>query len=104
MSSKINIYKSKEIILCPGCFEPISIKSEALMRSNGYNFQPKSINLDDFTKISCQKCYIDFTFIYCPFCEKKVYMKIHPKPIQYNGLNGYNIKCPYKSCSQITFK
>ena len=105
MLSKTSKYKSKERILCPKCFEPISInsESESLMRSNGNNFQPKSTNLDDFTKISCQNCHIDFTFIYCPFCEKKVYMKIHQKLIQYNGLNGYNIKCPYKSCSQMFY-
>ena len=103
MSSKLNTYKSKEKILCPRCFEPISIKSESIMKSNGYSLQLKSTDLDDFTKISCQKCSLNFTFIFCPFCEKKIYMKIHPKPIQYNGLNGYNIKCPYKSCSQMFY-
>lgn len=71
MSSKLNAYKSKEKILCPGCFEPINIKSESIMKSNGYSLQLKSTGLDDFTKISCQKCTLNFTFIYCPFCEKK---------------------------------
>ena len=90
---KDTLYKSKndDDSLCPQCSRPIISKRSIL--DNKINF-----NLDEFIKLSCKKCEIDFCFISCAYCYKKIYMKIHPKGMKYNGLNGFNVECPYQSC------
>ena len=93
----------EEKISCPQCSEPISIKSNKLNISNGYNVHTKYYEIPDFMKLSCQKCFLDFTFIICVYCNKKIFMKMHPKAVQYNGLNGYNINCPYSSCNKTFY-
>lgn len=82
----------KDIIFCPKC-------SKSLNDSNNITQE----NPEEFTKIICQKCFIEFCFISCIYCNKNIYMKIHSKAIKYNGLNGHNIKCPYKSCEKIFY-
>ena len=85
-----NILEQNEI-LCPNCKEPI------INNSNDEN------EINEFTKLTCQNCFLDFSFIFCIFCSKKIFMKIYTNAVEYNGLNGYNIKCPYKSCQNIFY-
>ena len=82
----------KDIIFCPKC-------RKSLNDSNNITQN----NPEEFTKIICQQCFIEFCFISCIYCNKNIYMKIHSKAIKYNGLNGHNIKCPYKSCEKIFY-
>ena len=103
MSIKSNSSSSNEKILCPVCLDPININLNNLKISNGYNIQLKNVIITDFSKLSCQKCYFNFTFINCAYCNHKIFMKLYPKDVQYNGLNGYNIKCPYKACNKIFY-
>ena len=103
MSIKSNNSSSKEKMLCPQCLDPINITLNNLKISNGTNIQSKSVIMTDFSKLSCQKCDLNFTFIMCAYCNKKIFMKLYPKEVQYNGLNGYNIKCPYKACNKIFY-
>lgn len=87
---EINI---NNIIICPKCSESI----------NNYNITNENKNeliLKDFTKLFCEKCSIKFTFISCLFCQKYIYMKINPNEPKYNGLNAFNIICPYKTCGK----
>ena len=96
---------SKEQILCPQCLEPVELKND-LMASNGVYDIPiqSTIEIVDFMGLSCQKCDLEFTFVFCAYCNKKIYMKRHPiSDALYNGLNGTNIKCPYRSCSQFFY-
>ena len=79
MKTKSGLIKKKERILCPQCLDPINIKINNLMISNGYNIEQKDTDIIDFTKLSCKKCFLEFTFILCAFCEKKIYMKMFLK-------------------------
>jgi protein neuralized len=93
-----------EKITCPNCSESVKIKSRNdLLISNGNDQQQKILNNNEFAKIQCSKCEYNFTFIICLFCNEKILMKIHPEFNQYNGINGFNIKCPYKSCSKFFY-
>ena len=64
-----------------------------------------NIMTEEFINISCSKCSNNFSFIICIYCSEKIMMKIHPLSniIKYNGINGLNIKCPYKSCNKIFY-
>ena len=92
-----NFIKEKEsAILCPNCLNHIIDKPS----NNNDNIENEN---NEFGKFTCQYCNLDFSFIFCIFCEKKIYMKIFPNTSNYNGLNGYNIKCPYKSCQKVFY-
>ena len=86
----------KEKIICPQC----SIIINKIGNNNNNNLE---INVEDFTKIFCEKCSNEFCFISCAYCDKYLYMKIHPKALKYNGLNGFNIQCPFKSCEKVFY-
>ena len=103
MTTKFETKPNKEKILCPHCFDPINICLKSLKISNGFNYLQKFSKLNEFTKLSCKKCYLDFTFIFCAYCEKKIFMKIYQKNVLYNGLNGHNIICPYYSCKKVFY-
>ena len=92
------VKKNENEILCPNCTHPINYKP---INNNENMIIENEIN--EFGKFTCQNCNLDFSFIVCIFCEKMIYMKIFPKPAEYNGLNGYNIKCPYESCQKIFY-
>lgn len=95
--------KTEERIFCPKCLDPVKINLEVLT-SNGLNATPRRTKLVDFDPLSCQNCNLEFTFIDCAYCHKKIYMKKHPKEdAAFNGLNGANIKCPYTSCNQFFY-
>lgn len=102
LSTPMKIEK-EEKILCPKCLICIDLSINNIKISNGYNVLPKILELTEFSKFSCQKCELEFTFIFCAYCEKKIYMKIYQKAVPYNGLNGHNITCPYKSCGQVFY-
>ena len=95
-----------EKISCPHCSESVKIISRNnLLISNGNERQEKNIMTEEFINISCSKCSNNFSFIICIYCSEKIMMKIHPLSniIKYNGINGLNIKCPYKSCNKIFY-
>ena len=93
-----------EKLICPNCTETVNIISKKdLLISNGINQLPKNFNTSEFSKITCEKCNFDFSYIICPFCSEKIFMKIYPLLNKYNGMNGFNIKCPYKLCNHIFY-
>jgi hypothetical protein len=83
-------------IFCPKCSKSINDPE-----NNNKNSLEK--NTEEFTKITCNYCFTEFCFISCLYCTKNIYIKIHSKATKYNGLNGFNIKCPYKSCEKIFY-
>ncbi len=99
MKSKAN---SEERLICPQCLGPVVINLP-LITSNGINVSPKKTKIVEFVKLSCQKCDLEFIFLLCAFCNKKIFMKKHPKDAPYNGLIGTNIRCPYKSCGKFYY-
>ena len=62
-----------------------------------------NFNINEFDKIICNKCYFEFCFIFCEYCSKKIYMKINQANSLYNGMNAFNISCPYKLCEKIFY-
>ena len=103
MEEKSENASSEERILCPQCCNPIKLHSNNIKMSNGFNIITKVSELTDFSKLFCKQCEIFFTFISCIYCRKKIFMKSYPKDVLYNGINGYNIKCPYKACDKIFY-
>ena len=91
----LNFIANKDI-LCPKCSNPSII-------INNVNENILINNTKEFIKFNCKKCMIDFCYILCIFCNSKIYMKIHPKNIKYNGINGFNISCPYKYCEKVFY-
>ena len=91
-----NELSKNDNIVCPECFE-------LLNKTKIGNENEIKNNLEELIKIKCEKCMIEFCYIVCPYCEKKIYMKIHSKGLEYNGLNGFNINCPYKSCENVFY-
>ena len=89
-------FNSNDNILCPKCSCPLN---------NRKNINKNLINniIKEFIKLNCDKCNINFCYILCIYCNKKIYMKMHPKNIKYNSLNGLNISCPYKSCEKVFY-
>ena len=103
MITKFNKILKEEKIFCPHCLDPLKISLNSLKISNGYNCLMKNNELTEFSKISCKKCYLDFTFVLCAYCNKKIYMKMYQKNVPYNGLNAHNIICPYALCNQVFY-
>ena len=91
---------SENKILCPNCLNPLNLSK---YKSN--NIQENKFELKEFMKLICEKCSLVFSFLNCEICKSKIFMKIHPNSdlFEYNGLNGYNIQCPYKSCQSIFY-
>ena len=83
---------SEDKIICPNCRESLNLKLFNL-----------TCNEIEFTKITCKNCSQQFSFIFCAYCKKKIFMNIYPNSPKYNGLIGSNIKCPYKSCNNIFY-
>lgn len=93
-----------EKVICPKCNETTKvIIKDNLLKSNGISFQPKIKTIPEFYNINCSNCEYTFTFIFCAFCEGKIFMKINPSSNKYNGLIGFNIRCPYKSCNKVFY-
>ncbi len=75
---------------------------------NYFRISNSSINENDdtyyeFAKLTCEYCTIKYCYILCAFCNKKIYMKINPNYSKYNGINGFNVKCPYESCKNYFY-
>ena len=60
----------------------------------------KDKKIEEFSKLICKGCSMEFCFISCVYCQRKTYMKFHQKSSKYNGMNGFNIRCQYKSCDK----
>ena len=86
---------SKDEIICPKCSESCETKNSI--------FKFNINNPNEFEKIICKKCSFEFCFILCEFCTKKIYMKINKYNSLYNGLNAFNISCPYKLCQKVFY-
>ena len=96
----INSINSKNYnISCPQCMNPLSLINNV----NKFLPNNSSANLGEFIKFKCEKCSNEFCYIFCIYCDKKIYMKIHLKNAKYNGLNGFNICCPYEPCKKIFY-
>ena len=101
LSRKDTKYSSTYIIdnyLCFKCQEDLNKSKNSnntIENSNDFEFE--------FIKLSCKNCTINFCFVLCVFCQNKIYMKIHPKDLEYNGINGFNVKCPYKLCDKFFY-
>ena len=85
----------KDTIICPNCYES-SLSENSIIKFN-------KNNPPEFEKIICRKCSVEFCYISCIFCCKKIYMKMHIAYSKYNGLNGFNIYCPYKLCNKVFY-
>ena len=86
---------SEDKIICPKCSE------NSRMNNSIINFNIN--NPSEFDKIICKKCSFEFCYILCEFCSKKIYMKINKVNQLYNGMNAFNIACPYKLCEKIFY-
>ena len=99
MKGNINLsildISSKDKIICPKCSVNNPIQN-CIIKVNGNN-------PDEFEKIICKKCSLEFCFILCLFCERKIYMKMHIGNPKYNGINAFNIACPYKYCEKVFY-
>ena len=87
---------SQEKLGCPFC-------SNDVLRVNQIeNFSEK---LYEFQKITCSACENIFIYLLCSHCHYKIYFKINLKQNndKLQGLNGFNIKCPYLNCYKYTF-
>ena len=91
-NSNSSSISEEKIIKCLKCSEPLT---NFITKDSINSIIEKDIN--EFSQISCHKCGFSFTFLLCPFnnCKNLIFMKIHPKATQYNGLNGHNIICKY---------
>ena len=99
MKENINLslldISSKDKIICPKCSVNNPIQN-CIININGNN-------PDEFKKIICKKCSLEFCFILCLFCETKIYMKMHMGNPKYNGMNAFNIACPNKCCEKVFY-
>ena len=86
----------KDNLICPECSNTINCSNNNI--ENELEKLP-----EEFTKYFCEKCSINFCFISCIFCQKYLYMRIHPNAFKYNGLNGFNIICYYITCGNIFY-
>ena len=93
-SSYIDI-SSKNKIKCPNCSERSNMENSLIKFNKN--------NPVEFDSIICKNCNFEFCYVFCVFCQKKIYMKIHIKSPKYNGMNAYNIICPYKFCEKAFY-
>ena len=59
--------------------------------------------LNEFKEQFCTQCNNKFLFILCEYCNKKIYYKKNSIELDFNGMNGINIKCPYSSCGKYFY-
>ena len=86
---------SNEKLQCPKCSESSEINNSII------NFSIN--NPSEFDRIICKNCSFEFCYILCEFCQKRIYMKINKTNSLYNGMNAFNIACPYKLCEKIFY-
>ena len=86
---------SNNQLICPKCY-----------KSTKFNNSIANFNINnpsEFEKIICGKCNFEFCYILCAYCNQKIYMKINKYNSLYNGMNAFNIPCPYKLCEKIFY-
>ena len=86
---------STEKLKCPNCSES--------NETNNSNINFNINNPSEFDKIICKSCSFEFCFIICEYCSRRIYMKINQDNSLYNGMNAFNIACPYKLCEKIFY-
>ena len=86
----------QEKLVCPFCFKDV-------LRVN--QIPDFSENFYEFQKLKCFSCENFFIYLLCSNCHYKIYFKINEKQNtdKLQGLNGFNIKCPYLNCYKYTF-
>lgn len=87
--------QKKDIIVCPGCSDSCPMENSIIKFNQN--------NPSEFDRIICKKCSYEFCYINCVFCQNKIYMKMHRECPKYNGMNGFNIFCPYKLCEKYFY-
>ena len=87
--------QKKDKIVCPGCSDSCPMENSIIKFNQN--------NLSEFDRIICKKCSYEFCYINCVFCQNKIYMKMHRECPKYNGMNGFNIFCPYKLCEKYFY-
>ena len=85
----------KEKLVCPNCSESYPIENSSIKFNTN--------NPSEFDRIVCKNCSYEFCYIKCVFCQSKIYMKMHAECPKYNGMNAFNIFCPYKLCEKIFY-
>ena len=93
-NSSLNSSHSDNIV-CPKCSESSSFENSIIKFNKN--------NPAEFDRIICKKCSFEFCYIICVFCQKKIYMKMHIECPKYNGMNAFNIYCPYKLCEKVFY-
>ena len=93
-SSEIDL-SNQDKLVCPSCSERCNMEKSFIKFNKN--------NPAEFDTIICKTCSFEFCYIYCAFCIKKIYMKIHIKFPKYNGMNAYNIICPFKFCEKAFY-
>ena len=90
-----NLIDVKKTILCPNC-KTIIPKTEKI--------NPKDFDeYYDLTNLNCPSCDLEFVFILCEHCKQRIFFKKNSTNLELNGLNGFNIKCPYSNCSKFFY-
>ena len=87
--------QKKDKIVCPGCSDSCPMENSIIKFNQN--------NPSEFDRIICKKCSYEFCYINCVFCQNKIYMKMHRECPKYNGMNGFNIFCPYKLCEKYFY-
>ena len=82
-------------LTCPKCSESCPLEKSIIKFSQN---KPS-----EFDRIVCKNCSYEFCFINCVFCQNKIYMKMHIECPKYNGMNAFNIHCPYKLCEKVFY-
>ena len=93
-NNSLNISQSDNI-QCPKCYESSSLENSIIKFNRN--------NPAEFDRIICKKCSFEFCYIVCVFCQKKIYMRMHIECPKYNGMNAFNIYCPYKLCEKVFY-
>ena len=92
MENRINKKLNEENLKCPVCEKNIE----------GIN---NIINFNEYDSIHCEKCDLNiFLYVLCVFCKKKIYYKKNNNNNLLNGMNGFNIQCPYLSCGKYFYE
>lgn len=89
---------SNENILCPICLKKVKIDDENDDVNNEIDLTKYELN-----DLLCDVCNLNFIYIICVYCNQKIYFKKGNSNLELNGMNGFNIKCPYLPCCKYFF-
>lgn len=95
-------YKSQsKSVICPNCYKKIYSPSENsnINETNSDTINELNIDHEEFDSITCEICSWKFNYVICIYCKENIYFKKNKINLDLNGLNGYNIQCPYLFCN-----